>query len=245
MIGALRAADMSRYLAVSPVLGPSEDPHIELQIRIRYSRFRQRSRCFVVWSRGRNRKETEPEPPTPSGRPETRLAVVEFWTAEQRLTVGMDLSQGRLTDLLNQNDSVRVAMLDMVPDDASQPIVGPETNWIELPVEQALLVFPPPQETDPQRRLHRPRQPIEISIGPFEVVASAHIPPGAQAAGFLLRQGSHFIPVTRAVVRDSQLGGFEQRANVVLVNLRMIATIRDSRLGEREAPDADATAPLA
>jgi hypothetical protein len=173
--------------------------------------------------------------------------VVEFWTAEQRLMVGMDLGQGRLTDILNQNDSVRVAMLDMVPEDASRPIdVGPETNWIDLPVEDALLVFPPPQETDPHRRLHRPRQPIEIVIGTFQVNASAHIPPGAQAAGFLLRQASHFIPVTRAVVRDSQLGGFEQHANVLLVNLRKVATIRDSGLDDHEALDAaDTTAPPA
>ena len=198
-----------------------------------------------MWSRGRSRKEPEPEASAPAQPAETRLAVVEFWTAEQRLTVGMDLSQGRLTDILNRNDSVRVAMLDMLPEDASRPIeVGPETNWIDLPVGDALLVFPPPQETDPQRRLHRPRQPIEIVIGTFEVSASAHIPPGAQAAGFLLRQGSHFIPVTRAVVRDSQLGGFEQHANVLLVNLRKVASIRDSGLGERESLDAaDATAP--
>jgi hypothetical protein len=186
----------------------------------------------VVWSRGRSRKEPEPEASAPAQPAETRLAVVEFWTAEQRLTVGM-------TDILNRNDSVRVAMLDMLPEDASTPIeVGPETNWIDLPVGDALLVFPPPQETDPHRRLHRPRQPIEIVIGTFEVSASAHIPPGAQAAGFLLRQGSHFIPVTRAVVRDSQLGGFEQHANVLLVNLRKVATIRDSGLGDREATDA-------
>jgi hypothetical protein len=199
----------------------------------------------MVWSRGRNRKEPEPEAPAPSGPAETRLSVVEFWTAEQRLTVGMDLSQGRLTDILNRNDSVRVAMLDMLPEDASRPIeVGPETNWIDLPVGDALLVFPPPQETDPQRRLHRPRQPIEIVIGTFEVSASAHIPPGAQAAGFLLRQASHFIPVTRAVVRDSQLGGFEQHANVLLVNLRRVATIRDSGLGDHETIEgADATVP--
>ena len=196
-----------------------------------------------LWSRGRNRKEPEPEAPAPSRPAGTRLSVVEFWTAEQRLTVGMDLGQGRLTDILNRNDTVRVAMLDMLPEDASRPIeVGPETNWIDLPVEDALLVFPPPQETDPHRRLHRPRQPIEIVIGTFEVSASAHIPPGAQAAGFLLRQSSHFIPVTRAVVRDSQLGGFEQHANVLLVNLRKVATIRDSGIGDRETLDgADAT----
>ena len=198
-----------------------------------------------MWSRSRRRKEPEPDPAAPSPQAEVQVAVVEFWTAEQRLTVGMDLSRGRLSDLLNKQDSVRVATLDMLPDDLSQPIVvSPDTNWMELPVDQVLLVFPPPQETDPHRRLHRPRQPVEIVIGPFEVSGSAHIPPGAQAAGFLLRQGSRFTPVTRATVRDAQLSGFEQRANVLLVNLRQVATIRDVDLAKHELTDApDATAP--
>lgn len=200
------------------------------------------------WSRGRRGGEPGPEPqpasPAQSNPTTIRLSVVEFWTPEQRLIVGMDLSVGRLTDLLNRNDMVRVAMLDIRPEDPSLPIeVGLETNWIELPVEQALLVFPPPQETDPHRRLHRPRQPIDIVIGSFEVSGSAHIPPGAQAAGFLLRQASRFIPVTRAVVRDTQLAGFEQHANVLLVNLRRVESIKDVGLREEEPPDAPETAP--
>lgn len=192
-----------------------------------------------LWSRARRRKEPELRPPAPSVPPATRLAVVEFWTAEQRLTVGMDLSRGRLTDLLNRDDSVRVAMLEMVPEDPSQPIEArPDSRWVDFAVEEALLVFPPPQLTNPLRRLHRPRQPIEIVIGPFQVSGSAHIPPGAQAAAFLLRQGTRFTPITRAAVRDIQLSGFEQRAEVLLVNLRRIETVRDVGLGEHDEPDA-------
>jgi len=47
-------------------------------------------------------------------------------------------------------------------------------------------------------------------------------------------------------VRDSQLEGFEQRADVVLVNMRMIETIRDVGLDEREfRSSVEATAPIA
>jgi len=62
-----------------------------------------------------------------------------------------------------------------------------------------------------------------------------HVPPGAQAAGFLLRQNLRFAPVTRATVRDSGIDGFEQRAEVVLVNMRRVETMRDIGLEEGEA----------
>ena len=192
------------------------------------------------WPLRRRQKEPDPTPaattttkPMPTG-----LSVVELWTADQRATVGIDLSQGRLTDLFNREDTIRVVLLDAPPEDPSKPVEKrPEQEWVELEVEQALLVFPPPQPTNPTRRLHRPKQPIEIVIGPFEVSGVVSIPPGAQAAGFMFRQNVRFTPVTRAAVRDTRLAGFEQRAEVVLVNLRRVATIRD--LGITEGEDGD------
>lgn len=192
------------------------------------------------WSIGRRRKV--PEPPPPPSLPErpvlASLGVVEFWTAEQRLTVGMDLGHRRLTDLVNGQTAVRVVLFDMPPEDPSQPIpMRADQSWTDLSVEDALLVFPPPQPTDPQRRLHRPKQPVEIRIGPFEVFGSVHIPPGAQAAGFLFRLQARFTPITRATVRDTRLAGYEQRAEVVLVNLKLVDVIRDVGVDDQDEPD--------
>jgi hypothetical protein len=187
------------------------------------------------WPLRKRGKEVEPPPPVQHKPAAASLAVVELWTADQRATVGIDLSQGRLTDLFNKEDSIRVVMLDAPPEDRSKPIEKrPGQEWLDLEIEQALLVFPPPRATDPNRRLHRPRQPIEITIGPFEVSGVVHIPPGAQAAGFIFRRNNRFTPVTRATVRDTRLAGFEQRAEVVLVNLRRVETIRDLGLGDAE-----------
>ena len=189
------------------------------------------------WPLGRRRKEPEPEPPAPPTKV-TRLSVAEFWTAERRLSVGMDLSEGRLTDRINGDDSVRVVLLEVVPEDPSQQIdMRPDQQWTDLGIEEALLVFPPPQATDPRRRLHRPKQPIEIRIGPFTILGSVHIPPGAQAAGFLFRLNTRFTPITRAAVQDTRLAGFEQRADVVLVNLKRVDVIRDVGLDEK--PDEE------
>jgi hypothetical protein len=198
------------------------------------------------WSKGRRGKESE-EAPAIAAATATSLAIVEFWAANRRTLVGMDLGQGRLTDVINGADFVSVVLLDGQPEDPSQPIgMLSSQGWSRLPVGDALLILPPPQATDPNRRLHRPRQPVEIVIGPFLVSGMVHVPPGAQAAGFLLRQNVRFVAVTRAAVRDSQLEGFEQRADVVLVNMRMIETIRDVGLDEREARSTvEATAPLA
>ena len=195
-----------------------------------------------IWPLRRRRKEVDPAPVLAAQRAASpRLAVVELWTADQRVTVGVDLSQGRLTDLFNREQTLRVVVLDGPPEDPSKLIdKRPEQEWLELEVEQALLVFPPPQATNPNRRLHRPKQPVEIVIGPFEIAGVVSIPPGAQAAGFIFRQNVRFTPVTRAAVHDTRLAGFEQRAEVVLVNLRRVGTIRDVGIGgsgDSDEPD--------
>ena len=199
------------------------------------------------WPLRRRQKEPDATPTATMSKPvSTGLSVVELWTADQRVIVGIDLSQGRLTDLFNREEKIRVVVLDAPPEDPAKLVEKrPAQEWVELEVEQALLVFPPPQATNPTRRLHRPKQPIEIVIGPFEVSGVVSIPPGAQAAGFIFRQNVRFTPVTRAAVRDARLVGFEQRAEVVLVNLRRVATIRDlgitegdeMDLGEPDLPD--------
>jgi hypothetical protein len=158
----------------------------------------------------------------------------------------VDLSRERLTDLINREEDLPVVLLDEQPEDLAKPIQQRTgQQWSQLSVEDALLILPPPQPTNPLRRLHRPRQPVEIVIGPFRVVGMVSVPPGAQAAGFLFRQNARFAPVTRATVRDSGLPGFEQRAEVVLVNMRRVEKIHDVGLDEPEAiVPPEATTPI-
>ena len=195
------------------------------------------------WSRGGRDKESE-EAPAPTAPSATSLSVVEFWAADRRTVAAVDLSRERLTDLVNREDYVSVVVLDAAPEDPSQPIqIRPGQEWSHLKLADALLILPPPQPTNPLRRLHRPRQPVEILTGRFVVSGMVHVPPGGQAAAFLFRQGARFAPVTRAAVRGGGVAGFEQRADVVLVNMRYVETIRDAGLEEGEAlvpPEAGA-----
>jgi hypothetical protein len=150
----------------------------------------------------------------------TLLAIVEFWTGEHRTMAGVDLSHGRLTDLINREAVIPIVLLRDPPDDPAQLIeLRPEMEWTPYPVAQALLVIPPPQPTDPAKRLHRPRQPIDLAIGPFLISGMVHVPAGAQASGFLFRQTARFAPVTRATIRAQGLPDAEQYAEVVLVNI--------------------------
>ena len=187
------------------------------------------------WSRGRRGEQPE-EAPSLGVPGATHLAVVEFWAPSQRTLAGMDLSRERLTDLINREEYLPVVLLNEQPEDLSKPIeMRAGQQWSHLKVEDALLILPPPQVTNPLRRLHRPRQPVEIVIAPFTVTGMVSVPPGAQAAGFLFRQNARFAAVTRAVVRDSGLPGFEQHAEVMLVNMRRAATIHDVGLDQPEA----------
>lgn len=184
------------------------------------------------WSRGR--REKEPDAAQAASAP--RLTVVEFWAADRRTLAGMDLSHERLTDLVNRGEALTVVRLDERPEDPAQQIeMRPGQAWSHLEALDALLILPPPQVTDSLRRLHRPRQPVEIAVGRFVITGMASVPPGAQAAAFLLRQQARYAPITRVAIRDRDLPGFEQRADVVLVNMRWVETIRDVGLDEPEA----------
>jgi len=166
--------------------------------------------------------------------------VVELWTAEGRRRVAIDPGGGRVTDLLNGEPVVRAVVVTAAPGEMPASIEpGPQHTWQDVDVDEVLLAFPPPQASDPRRRLHRPRQLIELRIGPFEVSGSVHVPPGAQAAGYLFRKGGRFEPVTRASVRDIRFELFEQRAEVVLVNLRRVEVLHDVGLGDSPQPDAE------
>lgn len=137
-----------------------------------------------------------------------QLAAVEFFTAGDHVVATIDAGRERVTDQLNRDGSV--------------PVLAPGSQWVAFDVGEVLLVVPPAQPSDPLRRLHRPRQPVDVRIGPFEVSGSVHVPPGTQASGYLYRVNPHFVPVTEALTKRVDLEPFERRDAVVLVNLRLI-----------------------
>ena len=111
---------------------------------------------------------------------------------------------------------------------ADGDVVGSTADGTQsMIVNDALVVIPPPQAADPAKRRHRPRQPIRMAIGPYEIEGFVSVPPGAVGSGFILRHRPRFVAVSSAVLRrDHDVGG-ERREDIVLVNLRHVSSLKD------------------
>jgi hypothetical protein len=138
--------------------------------------------------------------------------LLEAFLASELVQLHLREESGRLTDLLNRE----------------APVAFDRTDGMTPPaIDDLLVVVPPPQTTDAQRRLHRPGHPVKVVIGPYEVVGQAHVPPGAQPTGFLLRTNPRFVPLTGATIR-STLGTIpDQHVDVAIVNLHAAESFRD------------------
>ncbi len=119
---------------------------------------------------------------------------------------------GRLSDALNQESEVRLEATD---------------GGAPPALDELLLLIPPPQQGDRARRLHRPGRPFRVWIGPYEVTGDAHVPPGAQAVGYLQRTRPRFVPLTRATVRSASGVIAERDMDVTIVNLRRAERFED------------------
>jgi hypothetical protein len=162
----------------------------------------------VRWIPRRNQRPPAQEPGSVEPEPASVEVAVTLWTASgSRQVEAVVPANTRLSDLLN--DPSAGAMFD-------------------VPMDELLIVVPPAQPTDPTRRLHRPAQLVHLSIGPYEVSGSAHVPPGADAIAFLLRHGQRFVALRKATIEP--VGGSADAPlwDVALVNLSMAHSTRSA-----------------
>ena len=148
-----------------------------------------------------------------------RLAV-EILTATVARSMFVEATGERVTDMVNGSENL-VARSAI----GSVPVV--EGAVEEVPLDDVLIVLPPPQETDRRHRLHRLARPVRIIVGPYEVTGEAHIPPGAQAVGFMLRSSPRFVPLTSATVRLTDEPESGRRVPVAIVNLERAELLRE------------------
>jgi hypothetical protein len=173
------------------------------------------TRTLTGWFR-RPSGPSAPEvaPPAPQ-----LLATVEIYDAGGSHGMEIDTGGARITDLLNATEAGPPSRA------ATDEKADRELEWLPLDLDTVLLLIPPPRTTDPQRRLHRPRQPVRVQVGPYVVTGGAHVPPGTQATAFILRHRQHFVPLTDASIRNES-GDTDFDAPVVLVNLALAESIR-------------------
>jgi hypothetical protein len=145
---------------------------------------------------------------------------IEVLTADVARSMFIEATEERVTDIVNHEDTLTArSAIGSVP--ARQGAVE------ELPLDEVLVVVPPPRRTNPKHRLHRLTRPVRIVVGPYEVIGEAHIPPGTQPAGFLLRTGQRFVPLTTATVRLTESPESGRRVPVAIVNLARADLLRE------------------
>jgi hypothetical protein len=152
------------------------------------------------------------------------LAPIELYTADARI-VGWIASNGqRVTDLLNEQDELRLWRPSPGP---IQPPADPGTadagsgedgEWETLATARVILAMPPEWRAARQLRLHRKLRRVAVQAGPFSVTGNLHMAPGTEPGPHLLARGPHFMPLTEAYLLHNAEPPFEHVVSVVIVN---------------------------
>jgi hypothetical protein len=158
--------------------------------------------------------------------PDRRLEQVELYTTDG-LVLGLIAPEGeRMSDILNRERPVLVHGAQTTPflhaDLPQQP-----RGMASFNLDQILLAMPPARVSNPARRISRRRRRVLLQIGPYQVVGTAHMPPGANLDPYVLRTRARFIAVTDALVRHTGEPQFERGAPVVLVNTAAMTDVGD------------------
>lgn len=129
-----------------------------------------------------------------------------------RIISGLIAPEGeRVTDLLAVRKGIRVQV--------------DEGRWEHIDVGDIVLVAPPPHAS--QRRIHRSRRRVELTLPPYTVTGTAHMPPGTQLDPFVLRTGRPVIPVTGAWVRVEGDASTDQHLDVAILSVHAIDHARE------------------
>jgi hypothetical protein len=165
------------------------------------------------------------------------LAPIELYTADARIVAWISASGHRVTDLLNEQDELRLwhpspgpldgtagADVRAALSDRDAP-AGASGEWQTLATDRVLLAMPPEWRASRQLRLHRRLRRVALSVGPFNVTGNLHLPAGAEVGPELLLRSQRWLPLTEAYVLHTGEPPFEHVVSVMIVNTAHIAQI--------------------
>ena len=151
------------------------------------------------------------------------LAPIELYTADARVVGWIAANGRRVTDLLNEQDELRLwrplpGPLDTEPQQLPHPDHTDGAEWHSLLTETMILAMPPEWRASRQLRLHKRLRRVALSAGPFQVTGNLHLHPGIEVSHHLLTRGQRFLPLTDAYILHSGEPPFEHVVSVVIVN---------------------------
>ncbi len=157
----------------------------------------------------------------------TDLAPIELYTADARIVAWIAVNGRRVTDLLNEQDELRLwhpsPGLSEAGSEQSgardvEPTAEGNGDWQSLATAQVILAMPPEWRAARQLRLHRKLRRVALVAGPFSVTGNLHLAPGSEPGPELLTSGPRYLPLTEAYLLHSAEPPFEHVVSVVIVN---------------------------
>ncbi len=158
------------------------------------------------------------------------LAPIELYTADARIVGWIAANGRRVTDLLNEQDELRLwrPMPGPLTNESQlMPLPGVEATeeWESLLTETMILAMPPEWRASRQLRLHKRLRRVAISAGPFQVTGNLHLHPGTEVTHHLVTRGQRFLPLTDAYILHSGDPPFEHVVSVVIVNTAHVTSL--------------------
>src|SRR6476646_7542935 len=107
----------------------------------------------------------------------TDLAPIELYTADARIVGWIAANGQRVTDLLNDQDELRLwhpspgPIVEPTGAEDANPEAGSDDSgeWQSVMTVQLILAMPPEWRAARQLRLHRKLRRVALSAGPFSV----------------------------------------------------------------------------
>ena len=159
------------------------------------------------------------------------LAPIELYTADARIVGWIAANGQRVTDLLNDQDELRLwhpspgPIVEPTGAEGAGLEPGEETGeWQSVVTEQLILAMPPEWRAARQLRLHRKLRRVALSAGPFSVTGNLHLSPTAETDP-IPYEGRRFLPLTDAYILHNGEPPFEHVVSVVIVNTAHITQL--------------------
>jgi hypothetical protein len=165
---------------------------------------------------------------------DTDLAPIELYTADARIVGWISAGGQRVTDLLNDQDELRLwhpspgpiaePGVDAKP---TGPMIGVDDpgEWKTVVTAQLILAMPPEWRASRQLRLHRKLRRVALTAGPFSVTGNLHVTSNGETGDYLLFRGRRFLPLTDAYLLHNGEPPFEHVVSVVIVNTAHITQL--------------------
>ncbi|MDQ3879956.1 MAG: hypothetical protein M3295_02595 [Chloroflexota bacterium] len=160
--------------------------------------------------------------------PAVSMEPVEIFTTETRVTGWFSTGGARLTDLLNERTEIRIwrpVSTGFGGEEADGGASGGE--WLALRTADIVLAMPPDRAANRQVQVHKWARRATLSMGPFQITGSAHVPPGAEVSAYLVRLQQRFVPLTNVTIVHRDQTESELTADVAIVNATLVHSVVD------------------